>query len=148
LQKLPESCSQPDSSIYVISRCQNKSTTISGMSKTLQNGSELAISITQKTWLHSVSSTQRVVKHRKRGAPPQETFEEVKQRHYEEQRRIWSHEGVFWCKNTETFESRCEGQPNKPVSGHWFHNKCKGVCELYTDLRQTPVETKEVVFFT
>ena len=118
------------------------------MSKTLQNGSQLALPIAQKTWLDSISSTQRVLKTRKRGAPPQETFEEVKQRHREEQRAIWAREGIFWCKKTETFESRCEGQPNKPVSGHWFYNKDKGVREMYSDVRRPPLETKEVFFFT
>jgi hypothetical protein len=111
------------------------------------NGSKMVVPVTsQKSWLDSVPA-QRVLKPLGRGLPPQETFEETKQRHYEEQRVIWAREGVFWCKRTETFESRCEGQPNKPVSGHWFHNKDKEVLELYNDLRQPPVETKPVFFF-
>jgi hypothetical protein len=92
-------------------------------------------------------STQLVSGNRKRGAPPQETFEQERQRHYEEQRDIWAREGVFWCKHTETFESRQEGKPSKAVSGHWFHNKGRGLIEKYEDLQQPPVKTREVFLF-
>jgi hypothetical protein len=117
------------------------------MSRTVGNGSKVAAPISQKTWLDSFPSTQRVLKPRKIGAPPQETFDEEQQRYHAEQRAVWAREGVFWCKSTETFESRLEGQPNKPVSGHWFHNKDKGVLEIYNDLWQPPVQTKEVFLF-
>jgi hypothetical protein len=117
------------------------------MPKTVGNGSKAAPPMLQKTWLDSMPSTQRVSGTQKRGAPPPETYEEKQQRHYAEQREIWAREGVFWCKHTETWESRRDGQPSKPVSGHWFHNKEKGVLEVYEDLRQPPVRTKEVFFF-
>jgi hypothetical protein len=116
----------------------------SRMVRTVGNGSKVALPASQKTWLASMQSTQLVSGNRKREAPPQETFEQERQRHYEEQRDIWAREGVFWCKNTETFESRREGQPSKPVSGHWFHNKGKGQIEKYEDLQQPPVQTREV----
>lgn len=116
-------------------------------STTMGNGSKMVVPVTsQKSWLDSVPA-QRVLTPQKRELPAQKTFEETTQRHYEEQRAIWAREGIFWCKRTETFESRSEGQPNKPVSGHWFHNKEIGVLEMYNDLLQPPVETKEVFFF-
>ena len=90
-------------------------------------------------------STQLV--SRKGGAAPRETSEQGQQRHYEEQREIWAREGAFWSKRTETFEIRRDGQPSKPVSGHWFHNKEKGLLEKYEDVRQPQVEIREVVFF-
>jgi hypothetical protein len=118
------------------------------------NGSKLVVPATsQKSWLDAFP-TQRVLKRKGGG----ENFEQVKQsqieRYHEkqqsnceEQRTIWAMEGIFWCKQTETFSSRREGHPNKAVSGHWFHNKDKGVLEMYNDLRQPPVETKEVFLF-
>jgi hypothetical protein len=118
------------------------------MSRTVGNGSKAVPPTLQKTWLDSMPSTQRVSgKNQKRGAQPQETFEEEQRRQYAEQREIWAREGIFWCKITGTFESRRDGQPSKPVSGHWFHNKEKGLIEMYEDLRQPPVQTREVVFF-
>jgi hypothetical protein len=120
--------------------------TLPRMSRTVGNGSKVAPLISQKTWLDSFPSTQRVVKPWGKGAPPQET-EQAQQRYHAEQRAIWAREGVFWCKHTETFESRLEGQPSNPVSGHWFHNKERGVLEMYNDLRQPPMQTKEVLFF-
>jgi hypothetical protein len=101
-----------------------------------------------QTWLGIMSSTQRVLGNQKRRTEThQKTVEEDQQRHYEEQRAIWAREGIFWCKLTETWESRRDGQPSKAVSGHWFHNKGKGILEMYGDLRQPPVHTKEVIFF-
>ena len=118
------------------------------------NSSKMVVPVpSQKSWLDSFP-TQRVLKRK----GEEENFEQIKQSqiqgyhekqqsNYEEQRAIWAREGVFWCKHTETFESRLDGQPGKPVSGHWFHNKEKGVLEMYNDLRQPPVEIKEVFFF-
>jgi hypothetical protein len=118
------------------------------------NGSKLVGPVTsQKSWLDSCPA-QKVLKRK----GEVQNFEQIKQsqieRHhekqqsnYEEQRAIWAREGVFWCKYTETFESRLDGKPSQPVSGHWFHNKDKGVLEMYNDLRQPAVETKEVFFF-
>jgi len=63
------------------------------------------------------------------GKPEKETVKQERQRHYEEQRDIWAREFFFWCKHTETFESRQEGKPSKAVSGHWFHNKGRGLIE-------------------
>ena len=125
------------------------------MSRIVENGSKAAPSVMKKkTWLDSFASVHRDMEPRKRKVPQQETFEQCQRRHleqqqkeYEQQRAIWAREGVFWCKNTETWEVRRDGQPNQPVSGHWFHNKNKGVLELYNDVRQDPVQTKDVVFF-
>jgi hypothetical protein len=99
------------------------------------------------TWLDAMSSKQRALEPRKKGATPQETFQEEQRIHEEEQRLIWAREGIFWCKLTETWESRREGQPNKPVSGLWFHNRGRGVLEMYGDLKQPPVQTNEVYIF-
>jgi len=113
----------------------------------MRNGSKMVVPVTsQISWLDSVPA-QRVMKPQGRGLPPPETFEETKQRQYEEQRAIWAREGVFWCKYTETFASRQDGKPSKAVSGHWFHNKDKGLIEKYEDLQQPPVQTREVFFF-
>ena len=120
---------------------------LSRMARTVGNGSKVALPVSQKTWLASMPSTQLVSGNRKREAPPQETFEQERQRHYEEQRDIWAREGVFWCKHTETFESRQEGKSSKAVSGHWFHNKGRGLVEKYEDLQQPPVQTREVFLF-
>jgi hypothetical protein len=118
------------------------------MSRIVRNGSNVAPPIShQKTWLDSMPPTKRVLGNQKGEAQPQETFEEKKQREYAEHVVIWAREGVFWCKYTETFESREDGKPSNPVSGYWFHNKKKGVLEMYEDLKQPPVQTKEVVFF-
>jgi hypothetical protein len=118
------------------------------MSRTVRNGSNVAPPIShQKTWLDSLPSTKRVVENRKGEAPPQETVAEKQQREYAEKMVIWAREGVFWCKYTETFETREDGKSSKPVSGHWFHNKEKGLIEMYEDLRQPPVQTREVVLF-
>ena len=98
----------------------------------------------QKTWLESMPKTERVSKT---PAVPHETSETEQQRQYEEQRDTWSREGVFWCKNTGTWEIRREGHSSQPVSGHWFYNKAKGVLEMYTDVLQPPVETDQVFFY-
>jgi len=126
-------------------KASNKS---SRMTSTVGKGSNMALTASQKTWLDSMPSPQLVSGKRKREAPPRETFEQERQRQYEEQRDVWAREGVFWCKNTETFESRQEGKPSKAVSGHWFHNKGRGLIEKYEDLRQPPVQTREVFFFS
>jgi hypothetical protein len=123
------------------------SNTLPGMVRTVENGSKVALQMPQTTWLDSVPSTQRVSGNRKRAVQPQETFEEEQKRHQAEQRAIWAREGIFWCKLTETWESRRDGQSSKPVSGHWFHNKGKGVLEMYDDVRHPPVQTKEVYPF-
>ena len=75
-----------------------------------------------KSWLDS-SPTQRVLKRKGGGGNFEQikqsqiqTYHEKQQSQYEEQREIWAREGIFWCKRTETFESRSEGHPNKPVS--------------------------------
>ena len=114
--------------------------------RTVGNGSKVALPVSQKTWLASMPSTQLVSGNRKREAPPQATFEQERQRQYEEQRDILSREGVFWCKHTETFESREEGKPSKAVSGLWFHNRKTSRIEKYGDLQQPPVHTREVFF--
>jgi len=109
-----------------------------------QDEYEKAKQIQQTTWLESVPKTQRVLK---KTAPAQDDYEKEKQIEFEEQRAIWSREGVFWSKRTETFEVRREGYPSTAVSGHWFFNKINGKLEMYGDIRQPPVETKEAVFF-
>lgn len=96
---------------------------------------------------HHVFDTAGFGNQKRRTETHQKTVEEDQQRHYEEQRAIWAREGIFWCKLTETWESRRDGQPSKAVSGKWFHNKEKGILEMYGDLRQPPVHTKEVIFF-
>jgi hypothetical protein len=98
----------------------------------------------QKTWLESMPKTERVSKN---PAIPHETSDTAQQRQYEEQRDAWSREGVFWCKNTGTWETRREGHSSQPVSGHWFYNKDKMVLEMYGDVRQPPVETEQVFFY-
>jgi hypothetical protein len=113
------------------------------MSRTVANGTNVAPLMLKNTWLDSMPSTPRV----KKGAPPQETYEEQQQRLYAEQREILAREGVFRCKHTETLESKRDGQPSTPISGHWFHNKRNGLLEMYGDLQQPPVQTKEVFFF-
>ena len=58
------------------------------------NGSKMVVPVTsQKSWLDSVPA-QRVMKPQGRGLPPPATFEETKQRQYEEQRAIWAREGT------------------------------------------------------
>ena len=114
------------------------------MSKAVRKGSKLAPMSLQKTWLESMPKTERALKP---PTVPHETFKMEQQRHYEEQRDIWSREGVFWCKNTGTWEIRREGFSSQPVSGHWFHNRVKGVLEMYSDIRQPPVKTEEVSFY-
>ena len=117
------------------------------MVKTNGIGSKVALPVCQKTWLDAMPSTKTVSGNRKIETNPLTTFEEEKERNYEEQRDVWAREGLFWCKRTETFSSRRDGQPNKPISGHWFHNKQTGRIKKYEDLHQPPVETKEVFFF-
>jgi hypothetical protein len=117
------------------------------MPSTVRKGSKGAPPISQQnTWLDSMPSTQRVLG--KNGVPPQEkSKEEEQERHQAEKWAIAAREGMFWCKITETFSSRIDGEPNTPVSGHWFHNREKDVLEMYGDLRQPPVHTKEVFLF-
>jgi hypothetical protein len=98
----------------------------------------------QNTWLNSMPKTQLVLKP---PVPTQKDLEKEQQVRYEKQQAIWAREGVFWCKDTETLEIRREGCQTQPVSGHWFHNRTKKVLELYSDIQQAPVETREVVFF-
>ena len=99
----------------------------------------------KKNWLDAISSTQRAFRNQKRGAAPRKTFQEEQKRHEAEQRAIWAREGVFWCKLTETWAIRKNRQPNKPVSGHGFHNTETGVLELYGDSRQPPVQPKRFI---
>ena len=98
----------------------------------------------QKTWLESAPKTQRVFK---RTAATQDDCGKEPQISFEEQRAIWSREGVFWSKRTETFEVRREGYPSSPLSEHWFFNEINGKLEMYGDIRQPPLETKDSVFF-
>jgi len=115
------------------------------MPKQMGKGCKAATRIAQQTtWLESAPKTQRVFKTT---APPQDDSEKEKQIEFEEQRAIWSREGVFWSKRTETFEVRREGYPSMPVSDQWFFNKINGKLEMYGDIRQPPVTTKEAVFF-
>jgi len=107
----------------------------------------LAPVISQKTWLASAPKQRVLEKDKQKQIQRYHEKQQMQQINYEEQRAIWAREGIFWCKHTETFESRLDGQPSKPVSGKWYHNKDKGLLEMYSDLRQTPVQTKEVVFF-
>jgi hypothetical protein len=112
--------------------------------KAVRNGSKMAPMSLPRMWLESMPKAERVLK-----TPTvlHETFETGQQRQYEEQRDTWSREGVFWCKNTGTWETRREGHSSQPVSGHWFYSKHKMVLEMYGDVRQPPVETEQVVFY-
>jgi hypothetical protein len=98
----------------------------------------------QETWLKSAPKTQRVFK---KTSPPQDDFKQEKQMEFEEQRQIWSREGVFWSKHTGTFEVRREGCPSMAVSEHWFFNKINGKLEMYGDINLPPIDTKDAVFF-
>jgi hypothetical protein len=100
--------------------------------------------ISQKTWLASAPK-QRVLEKDKQKQISR--YHEKQQSNYEEQREKEAREGIFRCKHTETIESRLDGQRSEPVSGHWYHNKDKGLLEMYNDIQQPPVQTKEVVFF-
>ena len=96
----------------------------------------------QKTWLESAPKTQRVFQ---KTAPTQDETE--KQISFEKQREVWSREGVFWSRRTKTFEVRRDGFPSSPLSENWVFNKTNGKLEMYLDIREPPIKTKDVVFF-